>query len=90
MTLSQLMLMLILKFKPYILTLWAVPAIQILLLLVHARAFPPFRPAVFASLPAQLIGTEPLVALVCALWVYAMRCVITPVCGEGSRYFFDA
>ena len=48
----------------------------------QVRVFPPIK---YTFLDSQFV------LLLCMLvWFYLFRCVVTPMCGESSRYFVNA
>lgn len=99
-TLGQVAMILTLKVHPWISFLWSLPVYGMTLLVLQKSEFPKTERSWYvthltskAGLPwvvakgVALVGTNEVLALLVPLWVYCMRCVITPYCGDGSRYF---
>lgn len=78
----QIMLMLIMKTHPWMVVLWGMPIVACVLLYLQVRVFPPIR---YTFLDSQIV-----LVLCMLVWLFLFRCVVLPVCGDGSRYFVDA
>jgi len=79
----QVVLMLVIKTHPWIMTMWSMPLVAISCMWVQNRQF------VGQFKTIKFVDPKILLASMLALWLWVMRCEITPYCGEGSRYFMD-
>jgi hypothetical protein len=87
-TVAQVVLMLLVKTHPWISAMWAIPLTGLALLASQSRTLPKFEPDFIPPwMPRWTISLEPIVVFAFVTWAYIMRCILTPVCGEGSRFW---
>ena len=81
-TAYQVVLMVTLKTHPWILTLWTMPCLAMLLLMIQMRPFP--------RVHHKYVDVTILLGALLLVWLYLMRCIITPICGAESRFYIPA
>lgn len=75
----QAVLMLIVKVHPFLVLLWTLPLLGAWMMLMQRREIP--------NADARVVGTEALVLATACVWLWSLRCTMTPVCGADSRYY---
>jgi len=80
-TAYQVSMMILLKTHPYVEALWTMPFFALLLMWLQNRQFYGQQKTHKFVDPKIILGGMLL------FWFSSFRCVITPLCGPGSRYF---
>ena len=72
-------LMFVVKIHPWMLMLWVLPILGFAMMAVTSSALP--------RIEGGKVGKELFQMVLTLGWIWSMRCIISPVCGESSRYF---
>ena len=76
---TQFVLILVMKLHPWMLSLWSIPLIGLAFRALTARDFP----SILSSCVMDVLFSE----MFAVVWIFMMRCSLSPVCGEASHYF---